>query len=344
MAFYDGAKLLSLKDIDGNTPEIYMCTSNRNGGKTTYFSRYLVNRFLKYNEKFMLIYRYGYELSDIHEKFFKEIQRLFFTEYVMTSKPKAKDTYVELFLNDKSCGYAIALNKAEQIKKLSHFFADTVRMFFDEFQPETGVYCANEVQKLMSVHTSVARGGGKQVRYVPLIMCGNPYTILNPYYADMGISERLTEETKFLRGKGFVLEQGFVESAAKAQAESGFMRAFEGNAYHDYAVEGVYLNDNKAFIEKPKGRGKYLATIRCDGTDFAIRQFTDDGIVYCDDRADYSFPLRIAVTTDDHNINYVMLQMNSSLIFTLRYYFQQGCFRFRDLRAKRAIIKMLAIR
>lgn len=36
MAFYDGAKLLSLKDIDGNTPEIYMCTSNRNGGKTTY--------------------------------------------------------------------------------------------------------------------------------------------------------------------------------------------------------------------------------------------------------------------------------------------------------------------
>ena len=344
MAFYDGAKLLSLKDIDGNTPEIYMCTSNRNGGKTTYFSRYLVNRFIKFGEKFMLIYRYGYELSDTHEKFFKEIQRLFFPEFVMTSKPKARDTYIELFLNDKPCGYAVALNKAEQIKKLSHFFADTTRMFFDEFQPETGVYCANEVQKLMSIHTSVARGGGKQVRYVPLIMCGNPYTILNPYYADMGISERLTDETKFLRGRGFVLEQGFVESAAKAQAESGFMRAFEGNAYHDYAIEGVYLNDNKAFLEKPKGRGKYLATIKCDGTDFAIRQFTDDGIIYCDDRPDYSFPLKIAVTTDDHNINYVMLQMNSALIYTLRYYFQQGCFRFRDLRSKRAVIKMLAIR
>lgn len=344
MAFYDGTKLLSLKDINSETPEIFICTSNRNGGKTTYFARYLVNRFLKYNEKFMLVYRYGYELCDIHDKFFKEIQRLFFPEYVMTSQNKNRDVYVEIYINGKPCGYAIALNKAEQIKKLSHFFADTTRIFFDEFMPETGIYCANEVQKLMSVHTSVARGGGKQVRYVPVIMCGNPYTILNPYYADMGISERLTENTKFLKGNGYVLEQGYVESAAQLQSESGFMKAFENNAYRNYAVEGVYLNDNKAFIEKPTGRGRYLATIRCDGTDYAIRQFTEDGIIYCDDRADYSFPLRIAVTTEDHNINYVMLQMNNTFIYNMRYYFQQGCFRFRDLRAKKAIIKLLAIR
>ncbi|MBO7732501.1 MAG: phage DNA encapsidation protein [Methanobrevibacter sp.] len=344
MAFYDGTKLLSLKDINGENPEIFICTSNRNGGKTTYFGRYVVNRFLKYGEKFMLIYRYGYELCDIHEKFFKELQRLFFNDYVMTSKSRSKDVYVELYLNDKPCGYAIALNKAEQIKKLSHFFADTTRMLFDEFQPETGVYCANEVQKLMSVHTSVARGGGKQVRYVPLIMCGNPYTMLNPYYADMGISERLTDDVKFLRGNGFVLEQGYVESAARAQAESGFMRAFEGNAYHDYAVEGVYLNDNKAFIEKPKSKGKYMATIRCDGTDYAIRQYPEEGIIYCDDRADSSFPMKIAVTTEDHNINYVMLQNNTVFIYNMRFYFQQGCFRFKDLRCKRAIIKLLAIR
>ena len=344
MAFYDGTKLLSLKDINGENPEIYICTSNRNGGKTTYFGRYVVNRFLKYGEKFMLVYRYGYELCDIHDKFFKELQRLFFPDMVMTSRSRSKDVYVELAINDKPCGYAIALNKAEQIKKLSHFFADTVRMLFDEFQPETGVYCSNEVQKLMSVHTSVARGGGKQVRYVPLIMCGNPYTMLNPYYADMGISERLTDNVKFLRGNGFVLEQGYVESAARAQAESGFMRAFEGNAYHDYAVEGVYLNDNKAFIEKPKSKGKYMATIRCDGTDYAIRQYPEEGIVYCDDRADSSFPLKIAVTTEDHNINYIMLQNNAVFIYNMRFYFQQGCFRFKDLRSKRAIIKLLAIR
>ena len=62
--YYDGAKLLSLMDINGNKPEIYICTSNRTGGKTTYFSRLLVNHFLKGNGKFCLLYRFNYELSD----------------------------------------------------------------------------------------------------------------------------------------------------------------------------------------------------------------------------------------------------------------------------------------
>ena len=59
--YYDGTKLLSLQDINGNRPELYMCTTNRTGGKTTYFSKYLVNKFLKKNEKFVLIYRFNYE-------------------------------------------------------------------------------------------------------------------------------------------------------------------------------------------------------------------------------------------------------------------------------------------
>ena len=57
MADYDGTKLLSLKDINGKKPEIYICTSNRTAGKTTYFNRYFVNRFIKYSEKFILLYR-----------------------------------------------------------------------------------------------------------------------------------------------------------------------------------------------------------------------------------------------------------------------------------------------
>ena len=46
MAYYDGVKLLSLKDLDGREPEIYIVTTNRTGGKTTYFGRLCVNKFL----------------------------------------------------------------------------------------------------------------------------------------------------------------------------------------------------------------------------------------------------------------------------------------------------------
>ena len=340
--YYDGTKLLSMLDINGNKPEIYMCTTNRTGGKTTYFGRLCINRFLDKGEKFGLLYRYNYELDDIVEKFYKDLGSLFFPNYTMTSKRRASGTFQELFLNDKSCGYGLSLNNADQIKKYSHLFSDIQRMIFDEFQSETNHYCERETNKFVSVHTSIARGQGKQVRYVPVYMLSNTVSIINPYYVEMGISSRLKDDTKFLRGDGFVLEQGYIESASIEQKNSGFNRAFSKNSYTAYSSECVYLNDNKAFVEKPAGKSKYLCTLRYKGSDFALREYTESGLIYCDDKADSSFLTRISVTTDDHNINYVMLKRNDFFLLNLRYFFEHGCFRFKDMRCKEAVLSALS--
>ena len=340
--YYDGTKLLSMLDINGNKPEIYMCTTNRTGGKTTYFGRLCINRFLDKGEKFGLLYRYNYELDDIVEKFYKDLGSLFFPNYKMTSKRRASGTFQELFLNDKSCGYALSLNNADQIKKYSHLFSDIQRMIFDEFQSETNHYCDNETKKFISIHTSIARGQGEQVRYVPVYMLSNPVSIINPYYVEMGISGRLKDDTKFLRGDGFVLEQGYIESASIEQKNSGFNRAFSKNSYTTYSSECAYLNDNKAFVEKPVGKSKYLCTLRYKGSDFALREYTESGLIYCDDKADSSFLTKISVTTDDHNINCVMLKRNDFFLSNLRYFFEHGCFRFKDMRCKEAVLSALS--
>ena len=340
--YYDGTKLLSMLDLNGNKPEIYLCTTNRTGGKTTYFARLCVNRFFDKKEKFCLVYRYNYELDDCAEKFYKDISGLFFRGTQMTSKRRAAGIFHELFIDDIACGYAVSLNSADQLKKYSHLFSDVKRMMFDEFQSETNHYCADEIRKFISVHTSIARGQGEQIRYVPVYMCANPVSIINPYYVEMGISNRLKDDTKFLRGDGFVLEQGFVESASIAQKESGFNRAFAKNDYVAYSSECVYLNDNKAFVEKPVGVGRYLATLRYKGTDYAIREYAESGVIYCDDRPDTSFAMKLTVTTADHEINYVMLKRNSFFLTNMRYFFEQGCFRFKDLRCKEAVLKALS--
>ena len=163
-----------------------------------------------------------------------------------------------------------------------------------------------------------------------------------PYYVELGISSRLTDETRFLRGDGFVLEQGFVESAADAQKSSGFNKAFARNSYVAYSSESVYLNDNKAFVDRPQGVGRYMATLKYNGQTYGIREFAEAGVIYCDDRADETFPLKITVTTDDHELNYVMLKRNDLFLFNLRYYFERGCFRFKDLRCKEAVLKSLS--
>lgn len=348
LGYYDGTKLLSMTDINGNKPELYLCTTNRTGGKTTYFGRWCVNKFLELNSKFCLIYRFNYELDDVAGKFFKDISGLFFPEYSMISERRASGIFHELFLtrnnedNKRSCGYAISLNSADQIKKYSHFFSDADRMIFDEFQSETNHYCSDEIRKLLSVHTSVARGAGRQTRYVPVVMLGNAVSIINPYFVELGISERLRADTKFLRGDGFVLEQGYIDSAAAAQKESGFNRAFSKNSYVSYAAENIYLNDNTAFISRPTGSSHYIATIKYNGASFGVREFPEAGCVYCDDTPDKTYKYKIAITTQDHDINYVMLKRNELFINNLRYYFEKGAFRFKNLRCKEAILKTIS--
>ena len=341
-SYYDGTKLLSLTDLDGKQPEILMVTTNRTGGKTTYFGRLCVNKFKKGQGKFALLYRYNYELDDCADKFFKDLSTLFFSGSVMESKRKASGIFHELFLDGESCGYALSLNSADQLKKYSHLFSDVNRMIFDEFQSESNHYCSDEIKKFISIHTSVARGQGEQVRYVPVYMLSNPVSLINPYYVELGISNRLRDDTKFLRGHGFILEQGFINSASIAQKESGFNKAFAKNSYVAYSSECVYLNDNKAFIEKPSGIGRYLCTIKYNGTDFGVREFADSGFIYVDDRPDTSYKYKITVTTSDHEINYVMLKRNDMFLTNLRFYFEKGCFRFKDLRCKEAILKALS--
>lgn len=340
--YYDGTKLLSLKDINGKTPEVFMCTSNRSAGKTTYFNRLVVNRFIKRGEKFALLYRFNYELDGCDEKFFKDIKELFFPEYDMTAAKKMKGIYQELYLNEKPCGYAISINSADQLKRNSHLFSDIDNIIFDEFQSEQNHYCDKEVEKFISIHNSIARGRSKQSRYVPVYMISNPVTILNPYYVAMDISTRLQKDTHFLRGDGFVLEQGYNETAAKALKSSAFNRAFGSSDYIAYSAEGVYLQDDLSFVDTPTGRGKYVATIRYAGIDYGVREYPELGIVFCDKSVDYQYPLKITVDTADHKLNYVMVSSNFILIQKLRYYFEHGCMRFKDLQAKEAILKALS--
>lgn len=340
--YYDGTKLLSLNDANGRKPEVYMACGNRSSGKTTYFNRLVVNRFLRNKEKFCLLYRFTYELDSVEEKFFKDIRNLFFSNYELTAEKRAKGMYRELFLNEVDCGYAICLNQADQIKKQSHLFSDVSCILFDEFQSETNKYCTDEVTKFISIHMSIARGKGEHVRYVPVYMLSNAVTILNPYYVAMGISNRLRTDTKFLKGDGFVLEQSYLESVSEAQKNSGFNRAFKKSDYIGYASENVYLNDNLTFIEKPEGSSRYLVTLRYKRREYAVRLYSELGIAYCDDRPDRTYPNKVSVTTEDMDVNYVSIRENQMLVASFRFYFNHGCFRFKDLACKEVILTLLS--
>ena len=78
------------------------------------------------------------------------------------------------------------------------------------------------------------------------------------------------------------------------------------------------------------------------GTDFGLREFGEEGVIYCDDRPDITFATKITVTTSDHEINYVMLKRNDFFLSNLRYLFERGVFRFKDMRCKEAVLSALS--
>lgn len=339
--FYDGGRLLSLSDIDNCKPEIYMCVGNRTAGKTFYFKRFMVNKFRREASKFAVVVRFKNELDGIEETFFKDIEEVCFNGSEFIAKSFGDNLFKELFIDGQHCGYAIALNTADTIKKYSSRFVDVDRMFFDEFQSEVGKYCPDEITKFQSIHTSIARGGGKHVRYVPVYMCSNTVTVINPYYTTFGISKRLEPETKFLRGKGWVLEQTYQENAATAIQESGFGKAFQESQYMQFATNNAYLLDSNAFIERITGPGR-LVCVMVDGQNkYGVWNHNSMGILNVNRKYDPRHPHQIAFRTPDHRPNYMLSKKNSVLGKHLAMYYEAGQVRFEDQECKNAFIDFI---
>lgn len=334
--FYDGTKLLSLQDINKKKPEIFIATSNRSAGKTTFFNKMVTKRFIREERKFMLLYRYKYELEDVGNKFFKDIKSLFFPNYNISYSLKAKGNYGELSLKGKPCGYAVALNSAEQIKKLSHFFSDTDSIIFDEFQSENNNYCDNEINKFRSIHMSVARGAGSQSRYVPVYMISNPISMINPYFSALKITSRLDDKTRFLRGKGWVLEQGYNNSASKALSDSAFNSAFE-DEFNKYAIQGMYL-DNRCLIMKPTGKSYYIATLNFKDKQLALRSFED--YLYISQNVDKNNGNIINFSFDNMGTGGIMYTQKSYIKISIQNAFETGSLYFDNLESKTTILNI----
>lgn len=338
--YYDGTKILSMKDLNRRTPEIFISTSNRNAGKTTFFNKMLVNRFLKNGERAIILWRFRDEIPGCSDKFFGGIKELFFPNMEMTEKLRGSGLYAEMYLDGALFGWSIPINSANKIKKISHIFYSASSMLFDEFQPEDNVYAPGEVVKFQSIHTSCARGGGKQVKYLPVYMLGNFVSVVNPYYIAMGFSDRIRKDTKYIRGVGCVLEQGFNESASEANKNSAFNSAFDGSRYNQYAAEKIYLNDHDSFIEKKTGNNIYLFSFTVSGIKYGVRQYCG-GIIYVNNKPDHNFPINYCSQIKDHNENAVMLTSYNMMITTIRKWFELGLVRFNNQQSKTALLNLI---
>ena len=171
--YYSCEYLLTLKDANRNIPDIYITDGNRTAGKSVSFKRKLVDTFLAKKtdiNQFYYLYRYKTDMQNVADMFFTDIRRLFYDGHEMTERKLFDGAVVELQLDGEPCGYAMPLSLSSKIKRMSAIFVRLGHGFFDEYQDENNQYLPNEVDKLHSIHTTIARGDGKQSRRVPLYL------------------------------------------------------------------------------------------------------------------------------------------------------------------------------
>lgn len=297
--YYDSSALLSQRDKDGNQPEIYIVSGNRNGGKTFNFSRYLLRQYLQHGRVFGLMCRNIDDIPARADSFaFDVLQKdtKLWGHHIRPVK-LARFAYALMMDDDKlPCGYQFALNASQKIRDNSSKFQRIDHYFFDEFQTEDGVYLPKELDKFQSIHTSIARGGNQYVRRVPVYMASNLASKINPYFVGFGLHRMEIGHRRFVRGSGWVLEQTVIKGAAEAQAASGFNRAFSGSKYQQFAQQGQYLLDDSAFIKPRKiTRGRNFCILDSPAGTFGIWELYD-GIIYISEKYDKQCRIRAATS------------------------------------------------
>lgn len=346
--YYNGYRLLSTPDITGVKPEIYISTTNRSAGKSTFFAGKLIHDYIRTGKKFMLLYRNKYEMDDATSSFFAQVEKLFFPGLHMWQETGIRNAFYRIFICDDTgkikcqCGYITALASSEQVKKYSSLLSDVDVILFDEAFPENDRYLPGEVRALMSIHDSLARGGGSQARYLPVIIAGNLINLFNPYYQSLGIVDTLQLSTNFLRGNGFVVEQGFNEASAMAHKQSAFHRAFASEDYTAASQDKSYLNTTDLFIDRAAcDSGLYLLTIQYGGTRFSVRYNPDANFYYVSDRPDPSFKIVLAATLEDVDET-AFYDRHNSRKELLSKKLQVGMVKCRNLSCRNALLHFIA--
>lgn len=343
--FYNGDKLCKMKDLDGETPEIYICCGNRTAGKSFYFKRKMILDFLQYGKKFVILCRKITELKGRFEAFMKDLKEAIpeFSKFQESEESCQRSLYMKIFLNGVHCGYVLYLNSSDNIRPISSEFVDVEQVIFDEFQSEIEAYVDDEITKFLSIRVSIARGKGKHVRFVPYYLVSNTVSVLNPYFVEMGIHKRIDSNTKFLRGHGYVCEFTKNEISSLEIETSPFMRAFSESQYVKFAADNSYLLDNSAFIEKSDlSKCNYQASIFSSGKCYGV-WLRADGVLYVSLNGDKNFWLKFATSVSDMLPGVSHIRSNP-LLQEWRIRFNYCQWRFQTLECKHAIIDLLSQR
>lgn len=351
---YDPTFIMNAKDADGCEPTWrIVCSLERGPGKSFAFSKIMVNNYLDKDEQCVILTRNVGDLGSVAKGImngFFEVERpdLSVREVVHQSHVYS-DIYLDMKNGDKieskHIGWVLAIRKYNEIKRISSLFNAVSFIYFDEFQPldENG-YLPNEIEKIYTIYKSIARGGGKAVREVPIVLCSNTISLGNPYFEALQINTHIQSDTKFYQGHNrVVFERCEVEGLKKMHAESGIDVSLRKHL--ERAHSNVWINDEDSLVAKKRdkeswGRPNYICTLVSDGERFGMYKYDRVGYTFIsrtyEEGCKYVYCLKIDGTPN------IPVFKASTLMKYLKRDFFKGTVRFSDAQLQKIFMDIFA--
>lgn len=348
MSYYNLDSIKNVKDLDNEEPILRMIIGNRSAGKTTALLIESLKN-VQNDKQVVFLYRTQDEISSSGKMYEDILDSCPECGKVVTNKTVVKGLISAMMLHDKDdnvklLGYAVYFNNTDKLKKYSPMFKDVELIVFDEFVLENNGYLKHELTKFESTLRTICRGKGKQVREVPVYMLGNYVTLLNPYFIFFGIHKRLRDNTKFLRGHGWVAQFVVNKDAQNALKLCKLGIIFKDSTYQISSADGIYMCDATAFVESVSGNSRYIFTLISGKDSYAIREYPEKGIVYVDHTVDQSCKYRFTFDASSHNADTLMLSSHSFIYDYLKRSYDLGLLRFKDLKCKDIVLDILSVR
>lgn len=291
----------------------------RGGGKTFNTLRHAIKRYEKTGEQFIYLRRRSVDIDDACSgkngsgDLFSDIKEKGYFEGVELTIAADKSGGYTFYYNGKVCGYGRALSIARRSTSLPK----VKLIIFDEFlidhknKRDRYLNGGNEEFLFYNFVETIARG-----RDIPVIFIGNAFSMVNPYFLDLGIRINDVKNNHIYKGKSWTVvfwrDEDFIEKRKKTQ----FYQATEHSKFNKHAFENDFYLDKTHFVRKRSPNSEHQFSVVYLEKTYGVWVDWDKGEYYVSTKgANTSREKTISMSLEDNKPNNVNIRRYRNMPF-----------------------------
>lgn len=290
----------------------------RGGGKTFNTLLHAIKRFEKTGEQFIYLRRRAVDLDDAcHRKeggdLFSDIRHKGYVKGVDIKVVADKSGGYNFYYNDDIMGYGKALSTARRSTSLPL----VELIIFDEFLIDDTIghdrylNSGNEMFLFNNFYETIARG-----RDIPVVFLGNSFSMVNPYFLELGIRIDKPIDNKIYKGKFWTVLLWKDEEFLSTREQTQFFQATKGTKMHEHAFGNTFYLDRKDFVRKRSKDSEHQFSLVYLGKTYGVWVDWDKGEYYVSKKgANTTRDKTISMSLADNKPNNVSIRRYRNMPF-----------------------------